>query len=619
MRCGAKIQRISFPNHYWGSQVALDESTSCSAVYDDLGTMSQFPDFSSHAYQVEQELGHNRAGGRVTYLAQDTRTQERVVLKQFQFAKLGSSWSDYDTYQREIQLLQALNHPGIPSYLDAFQTIDGFCMVQEYKAAVPLSRVRSFSPDDIKQIAIAALEVLIYLQTRIPSVIHRDIKPDNILVDTAGSVYLVDFGFAHIGEGEVGVSSVVKGTLGFMPPEQLFNRQLTEASDLYGLGMTLICLLTATPTDRIGDLVDISYQVSFKHLVPKLSSHWITWLEKMVEPRLKNRYSNAITALAALPASPLRPPETHFSQSSVEFRATRLGEGLTHSLTLTNPIPDTTLEGQWELVAHPHDPLENCWITVEPVTFSGNQVECQIKVATERLIPGKIYQRKLALHTNTLAKTYLLNLQVQTAASPRPAYFLSYSFLMALGLLLMGISWLVGWGVLVLGTVDGSVAATSLGTLISAALGLELAAWILRSAAWRTGPSTSTLAAVILGVAVVVKALSEPLARNSSVIFLGAVAGSLAGLIAGIALGMVSENLVLHGISRWGAIAITLLTATLGTSLGLELTLGFTNPLLLTLAVTSALTLLLLTLRMNLKQIQTAFHYQQAAKQQIKP
>ena len=64
----------------------------------------------------------------------------------------------------------------------------------------------------------------------------------------------MDFGFARIGDGEVGVSSVVKGTLGFMPPEQIFNRQLTEASDLYGLGMTLICFNHQYP-DRPGGFI----------------------------------------------------------------------------------------------------------------------------------------------------------------------------------------------------------------------------------------------------------------------------------------------------------------------------------------------------------------------------
>ena len=229
-------------------------------------------------------------------------------------------------------------------------------MVQEYKPAASLATGRSLTPEEISLIAIAVLEILVYLQNRIPIIIHRDIKPENILLDEQGQVYLVDFGFARIGGEEVGVSSVVKGTLGFMPPEQLFNRQLTEASDLYGLGMTLICLLTGTKSDRIGDVVDISYRVSFKHLVSKLNFQWVNWLEKMVEPRLKDRFPNAVTALSAIPILPLRPPEAQFSQSSLVFKGTRSSLLCTQSVVITNPIPSTLLEGNWEVAFHPHDP-----------------------------------------------------------------------------------------------------------------------------------------------------------------------------------------------------------------------------------------------------------------------
>jgi hypothetical protein len=156
-----------------------------------------------------------------------------------------------------------------------------------------------------------------------------------------------------------------------MPPEQLLNRQLTEASDLYGLGMTLICSLTGTKSDNIGDLVDISYRVSFKHLVPKLNMHWVNWLEKMVEPRLKDRYPNAVTALAAVPASPLCPPIAQFSQTNLQLRATQRRELLMQTVTITNPIPDTILEGQWQFSPHPHDPPLDMyrWIDVEPASL----------------------------------------------------------------------------------------------------------------------------------------------------------------------------------------------------------------------------------------------------------
>jgi serine/threonine protein kinase len=262
--------------------------------------MSNLPDFSTLGYQVIRELGHNYVGGRITYLATDIRIQQSVVVKQFHFAKFSSDWSGFKAYEREIQVLQGLNHPGIPRYLDSFETPDGLCMVQEYKNAQSLAVPRSFDPDEIKQIAASILEILVYLQNRIPSVIHRDIKPENILVDEQLNVYLVDFGFARIGGGEVAMSSVALGTLGFMPPEQLYNRQLTEATDLYSLGMTLICLLTGTKSTAIDALIDEDNRINFKPLVSKLSFRFIDWLEKLVQPNPKNRYANAAAALEAL-------------------------------------------------------------------------------------------------------------------------------------------------------------------------------------------------------------------------------------------------------------------------------------------------------------------------------
>ena len=264
--------------------------------------MSIYPDFSDRGYQVKRELGQNRACGRVTYLATYKKTNSPVVIKQFQFAQTGANWSDYDAYDKEVQLLQRLDHPSIPRYLDSFETPSGFCLVQEYKYAPSLAQPQLLTLAEIKLIAVAVLEVLVYLQQQQPAVIHRDIKPENILVDWREplKIYLVDFGFARLGGGDVAVSSAIKGTLGFMPPEQLFNRQLTAASDLYSLGVMLICLLTDTKSTDIGNLIDDAYRINFKPLVPKVNPQFLEWLETMVTPNLKNRFDNAATALEAL-------------------------------------------------------------------------------------------------------------------------------------------------------------------------------------------------------------------------------------------------------------------------------------------------------------------------------
>lgn len=568
--------------------------------------MSDYPDFSEQNYRIERELGHNRAGGRVTYLATDTRIDQPVVIKQFQFARSGSTWSSYDTYDREIQLLKELDHPGIPRYLDSFQTADGFCMVQEYKHAESLGVSRSYHPNEIRQIAIAALEVLVYLQNRIPPVIHRDIKPENILVDKSGNVYLVDFGFARVGEGEVGVSSVVKGTLGFMPPEQLFNRQLTEASDLYGLGMSLICLLTGTKSDNIGDLVDISYRVSFKHLVPKLNQHWVNWLEKMVEPRLKDRYPNALAAIAALPTTPLRPPEAQFSQSTLVLRAQKPGEFLSQSILITNPTPDTTLEGEWEIPPHRHDPPIDVyqWIAVNPVEFSSNEVECLVTVDTRRLMTGKTYVRTLLLHTNTLAKTYPLTLQIQTLPTPASS-MLPYGLLSLLCILSLGISWLATWMVLIMGTIADSTATAGFGAVVGAAIGLQLAAWFLQSSGSRTGSTASTLTAIALGMGIFFVTLTDGLPNAGSSAVSGAVGGVVEGAILGTAIGAVVEKLVYKELSKGIAIAVSLVTAIIGMSLGIGFATSFSKPFVLVLLSGSSFALLALILHLTLKRSNT--------------
>ncbi len=385
--------------------------------------MSDFPDFSNYGYQVLQELGHNLTGGRVTYLAQRISPQQedaRVVLKQFQFAQLGSSWAEYETYEQEIKMLGRLNHPGIPRYLDSFQTEEGFCMVQEYIDGKSLSEPRRWTPEQIKELALCILEILVYLQQQSPPVIHRDIKPENILMDEQMNVYLVDFGFARSGGGEVAMSSVIKGTLGFMPPEQLFNRELSAASDLYGVGVTLVCLLTGTKSVEVGNLMDTNYRLHFRHLVPPLQRGWLNWLEKMTEPKPQDRFPNADSAIAALePIDVSRLPKVRLEKNRLEFTASEYGETLTQTLQISNPIPDTVLAGRWEVAPHPsdppHTPYDHDWISFQPQKFEGNLAECQITVDTSRLVAKRIYSRQILLHTNSSPDTHAITLQLRTA------------------------------------------------------------------------------------------------------------------------------------------------------------------------------------------------------------
>ncbi|MGK7905219.1 MAG: pentapeptide repeat-containing protein [Hormoscilla sp.] len=261
-------------------------------------TISKYPDFGSHGYEIIRELGRNWSGGHITYHAKNIDSDREVVIKEFRFALSDASWSSFKAYEREIQVLQQLDHPRIPPYLNSFETRSGFCLVTEYKDAPTLESRRNFTPAQVKQIALSVLEILVYLQQK--KVIHRDIKPENILLDDRLNAYLVDFGLARLRDGEVAASSVAAGTPGFMPPEEMFDRALTTASDLYSLGATLICLLTGTRSVDITDLINDNLCFNLKDKPGQLSRSFIDWLTKMTSPQVKQRYANAEIALSAL-------------------------------------------------------------------------------------------------------------------------------------------------------------------------------------------------------------------------------------------------------------------------------------------------------------------------------
>lgn len=318
------------------------------------------------------------------------------------------------------------------------------CLVQEFKNAQPLSNPRSYTPEQIKKIAIQLLNILIYLQdkTGYPEPIyHRDIKPDNILLDDQLKVYLIDFGLAKMGNREVNNSSIFAGTPIFIAPEQFLRKKLTKASDLYGLGLTLICLVTGITSDKISELQDQynDCKIRFKHLVPQLSLQFIGWLEKMVERDVEKRFQNAQEALEALkPLYLIRSPIVQLSASELLLTANEINENITSSITVINDIPDTILQGEWSIVSHKNDLYSrnsHPWITITPPAFTGNHHEFIVTVDTSHLMADKIYERELILSSNADQKSKKLKVIINTASLPvekvkHPPYLLLASVLL---------------------------------------------------------------------------------------------------------------------------------------------------------------------------------------------
>jgi serine/threonine protein kinase len=366
---------------------------------------NNFPNFTNQGYQVLERLGINPQGGRLTYKAVQTATQQTVVIKQFRFAIAAGDWSGYKAVEREIEVLQSLEHPGIPRYLDSFDSGDGLCLVQEYKNAPSLGSPRLFAPEEVKQIALRTLEILVDLQQCIPPVIHCDLKPENLLVDEALNVYLIDFGIAKLGEKEaIAASSMMVGTAGFMPPEQLLNRSLSLASDLYSLGVTLICLLTGTKSTAISNFYDAQFRLHFQASVSHLNPRFVEWLERMTAPDRDRRYANAQSALDALVPLSVQ-PEIVLHLPTVELQATQLGEQLNGAIAL----PET---GTWQVI--PQANLD--WLAIIP--SAENDAEARICVDTDSLAPNTLYEGQIGLRNTSSPQTYGVTVKVQTAPAP---------------------------------------------------------------------------------------------------------------------------------------------------------------------------------------------------------
>ncbi len=256
-------------------------------------------------YRIVRELGH--ADNRRTLLAEDLQTRSQVVIKLLLFR--GSPDPDaIRLFKREAETLASLSHPAIPRYLNFFELgsatgSTGLALVQTYiqgrSLASYLQIGRRFSEQETKHIGASVLEILTYLHQLSPPVIHRDIKPDNILLsggsNTIDQIHLVDFGAVKTIGGAETTTMTIVGTQGYMPPEQ-FSGRVTPASDLYSLGTTLVTVATGTPIAKIPHR---NLRLRFEDLV-SLTPEFTTWLKWLIELEASNRPASAQAALDRL-------------------------------------------------------------------------------------------------------------------------------------------------------------------------------------------------------------------------------------------------------------------------------------------------------------------------------
>ncbi len=191
--------------------------------------------------------------GATVQLMQHRESGEKAVLKSLSLSML-DDWKSVELFEREASVLRGIEHERIPKLIDVAvdKDMQRFYMLQSYFDAPSIAdrRHEDWQEDRILNFAVAALEVLSFLHSHSPPIIHRDIEPANILFDHVGRAYLVDFGgVQRLIAREIGGSTIV-GTSGFMAPEQLIGKAV-PSSDLFGLGMVLVFLATGADVAKL--------------------------------------------------------------------------------------------------------------------------------------------------------------------------------------------------------------------------------------------------------------------------------------------------------------------------------------------------------------------------------
>jgi len=209
-------------------------------------------------YRLGRPLGSG--GMAIVYLAHD-RELDRVVAVKRLADNLSHDRSFRDRFLREAQLAAPLSHPNVVRVYDFGHDPDGRpFIVMEYveggSLAEALARDGALSPARVVAVARDCCAGLAYAHAA--GLVHRDLKPQNLLLDPDCRVKIADFGIARTLDGtSLTLTGSVLGTAGYLAPEQAGGEQVTAAADIYGLGVTLHQLVTGTmPPDASQPLPD---------------------------------------------------------------------------------------------------------------------------------------------------------------------------------------------------------------------------------------------------------------------------------------------------------------------------------------------------------------------------
>jgi eukaryotic-like serine/threonine-protein kinase len=215
--------------------------------------------FAGGRYTVERVLG--RGGMSTVYLARDTALDRSVALKVLAESYAGDT--DFSRrFRREAQTAARLSHPNVVQVYDTGEEGGRLFIVMEYVDGEDLNVARGrqgrFAPAEVVEAGVQACAALGYAHEH--GVVHRDVKPANLLVRSDGLLKVTDFGIARAVDAATQLTrtGTILGTASYVAPEQAHGEPVGPAADLFALGVVLYELATGTLPWRVESLAQLA-------------------------------------------------------------------------------------------------------------------------------------------------------------------------------------------------------------------------------------------------------------------------------------------------------------------------------------------------------------------------
>jgi tRNA A-37 threonylcarbamoyl transferase component Bud32 len=260
----------------------------------------------SARYRLEARIGHG--GMSTVYRAFDTVLERQVAIK-LMHREIASDSDQLERFRREARAVAQLNHPHIVTVIDAGEDDGTPYIVLEYVEGETLKdRIRRNGRLPIVEALAYAIEVARALgAAHERAIVHRDVKPQNVLVDAEGSAKVTDFGIARtLTEEGLTADGRVLGTTDYVSPEQALGHPVTGQSDLYSVGIVLFEMLTGDVPFKGENQVAVAMKhvreelPDVRTLRPEVSAALAAVLDRATDKDLARRYPDAGSLVADL-------------------------------------------------------------------------------------------------------------------------------------------------------------------------------------------------------------------------------------------------------------------------------------------------------------------------------